>query len=86
MPQPDSSLSMCIGQGSDYRLLNGNYVFEKCQRMMCFSPVEIVNDDLIEDTETFSISLQLPNQHISGNISISPHVSSVTIRDEDSMH
>ena len=59
MPQPDSSLSMCIGQGSDYRLLNGNYVFEKCQRMMCFSPVEIVNDDLIEDTDQYHYSYPL---------------------------
>ncbi|CAI8036548.1 hypothetical protein GBAR_LOCUS20478 [Geodia barretti] len=66
--------------GSDYRLVDGFYMFGKCQTRICFLPVDIINNDLMEDTEMFSVTLQLG---FSDNINITPNVATVTIMDKD---
>jgi hypothetical protein len=73
-------------QGSDYRLIDGYYMFGKCQTRICFLPVDIINNDIMEDTEMFSVTLQLANQGFSDNINnfnITPNVATVTIKDKD---
>ena len=46
-------------------------------------PVDIINNDLMEDTEMFSVTLQLG---FSDNINITPNVATVTIMDKDGIY
>ena len=47
--------------------------------------IDIINDNLIEDTEIFTITVNPPRQGFTDDITISPSVATITIEDEDSM-
>ena len=57
--------------------------FSACSKKECLT-VDIIDDDLIEDAETFTITLQPPSQDFTERIILSPNVTTVTIEDEDS--
>ena len=46
--------------------------------------INIVNDNLIEDTEMFTITVNPPHQGFTDDITISPSVATITIEDGDS--
>ena len=76
-------LSFFIVQGRDYTLNDRALNFGACSKKECLT-VDIIDDDLIEDTETFTITLQPPSQDFTERIILSPNVTTVTIEDEDS--
>ncbi|CAI8038161.1 FRAS1-related extracellular matrix protein 2 [Geodia barretti] len=69
-------------QGRDYTLNDRALNFGECSKKECLT-VDIIDDDLIEDTETFTITLQPPSQDFTERIILSPNVTTVTIEDED---
>ena len=56
--------------------------FMGCAKMQCML-IDIINDNLIEDTEIFTITVNPPRQGFTDDITISPSVATVTIEDED---
>jgi hypothetical protein len=69
-------------QGRDYTLNDRAVNFSACSKKECLT-VDIIDNDLIEDAETFTITLQPPSQHFAERIILSPNVTTVTIEDED---
>ena len=74
-------LSFFIVQGRDYTLNDRALNFGACSKKECLT-VDIIDDDLIEDTETFTITLQPPSQDFTERIILSPNVTTVAIEDE----
>ncbi|CAI8052068.1 hypothetical protein GBAR_LOCUS28505 [Geodia barretti] len=68
-------------QGRDYTLNDRAVNFGACSKKECLT-VDIIDDDLIEDTETFTITLQPPSQDFTERIILSPNVTTVAIEDE----
>ena len=57
--------------------------FGACAKRQCLT-VDIINDNLIEDTETFTVTLQHPpTGGGTDSIVLDPTVATVTIKDED---
>ena len=50
-------LSLPSVSGQDYRPPINNLRFGMCEKKECF-PIEIINDDLIEETESFNVTLE----------------------------
>ena len=57
--------------------------FSACSKKECLT-VDIIDNDSIEDAETFTITLQPLSQDFTERIILSPNVTTVTIEDEDS--
>ena len=57
--------------------------FGSCQRTQCVT-VPIVNDDMLEETESFNVSLE-GGRGVSSRFVFAPQEMSVTITDEDGM-
>ena len=72
-----------IVQGRDYTLNDRAVNFSACSKKECLT-VDIIDNDSIEDAETFTITLQPPSQDFTERIILSPNVTTVTIEDEDS--
>ena len=70
--------------GRDYRITDRTMRFMACAKRQC-TQISITNDNLIEDTETFTITVSPPHQGFTDDITISPSVATITIEDEDSM-
>ena len=70
--------------GRDYRITDRIMRFMACAKMQC-TRISITNDNLIEDTEMFTITVSPPRQGFTDDITISPSVATITIEDEDSM-
>ena len=70
-------------QGRDYRFTDRTMRFIACAKMQCMQ-IDIINDNLIEDTEMFTITVSPPRQGLTNDITISPSVATITIEDEDS--
>ena len=75
---------LLIVQGRDYRITDNTMRFLRCATMQCML-IDIINDNLIEDTEMFTITVNPPRQGFTDDITISPSVATITIEDEDSM-
>ena len=71
-------------QGRDYRITDNTMRFMECAKMQCMI-IDIINDNLIEDTEMFTITVNPPHQGFTDDITISPSVATITIEDGDSM-
>ena len=81
LPYMSSSFCPFIVQGLDYTLNDRAVNFGACSKKECLT-VDIIDDDLIEDTETFTITLQPPSQDFAERIILSPNVTTVAIEDE----
>ena len=75
---------LLIVQGRDYRNTDTTMRFLRCAKVQCML-IDIINDNLIEDTEMFTITVNPPRQGFTDDITISPSVATITIEDEDSM-
>ncbi|CAI8013443.1 FRAS1-related extracellular matrix protein 2 [Geodia barretti] len=69
-------------QGSDYRVQGPTLRFGSCAKRQCLT-VDIIDNNLIEDTETFTLTLQHPLRGGTDDIILGPTVATVTIEDED---
>ena len=47
-------------------------------------PVTIIDDDVLENDEEFTVLLELMNAEYDGRVTLQPNVSTVTILDNDS--
>ena len=70
-------------EGRDYRITDNFLRVMGCAKMQCMI-IDIINDNLIEDTEMFTITVSPPRQGFTNDITISPSVATITIEDEDS--
>ena len=69
--------------GEDYRLAENNILrFGACEKKQCL-PITIVDNDIIEDTETFEVTLA-PALGLSNRFTLDPRVTTITIEDGDS--
>ena len=78
-----SSLYNTIGPGEDYNALAIPCVlrFGRCEKKKCVN-VTIINDEMLEETESFNISLE-GGRGVSSRFVFSPQEVSITITDED---
>ena len=56
--------------------------FGACAKRQCLT-VDIIDNNLIEDTETFTLTLKHPPRGGTADIVLDPTVATVTIEDED---
>ena len=79
------SLYICIGPGEDYIALANPPVlrFGRCEKNKCVN-VTIINDNKLEETESFNVSLERGHEVSTGFV-FDPQEVSVTITDEDGM-
>ena len=72
-----------IGPGEDYTALPDPFVlrFGSCQKRQC-SNVTIINDDKLEGTESFNVSLEA-GRGVNSRFVFDPQEVSVTITDKD---
>lgn len=71
----------CIGADVDYNNISETVNFYGCQRQHCVD-IAIVDDEVLENTESFSITL-LPTYDFDSAITIEPAVGQIMIRDND---
>ena len=67
--------------GSDYGLESETLRFDACAKRQCLM-LPIVNDDIIEDTESFSINLE-KSLGLSNRFTVDPSVKVINITDDD---
>ena len=67
----------------DYRITDNFLKFMGCAKMQCII-IDIINDNLTEDTEMFTVTVNPPRQDFTDDITISPSVATITIENEDS--
>ena len=76
------SFSLHLDQGSDYRVRDPTLRFGACAMRQCLT-VDIIDNNLIEDAETFTLTLKHPHRGSTDDIVLDPTVATVTIKDED---
>ncbi|CAI8026680.1 FRAS1-related extracellular matrix protein 2 [Geodia barretti] len=69
-------------QGSDYRVRDPTLRFGACAMRQCLT-VDIIDNNLIEDAETFNLTLIHLPRGSTDDITLHPTVATVTIEDED---
>ena len=77
-----TSFSLHLVQGSDYRVRDPTLWFGACAMRQCLT-VDIIDNNLIEDAETFTLTLKHPPRGSTDDIVLDPTVATVTIEDED---
>ena len=77
-------LFLHLVRGRDYRITDNIMRFFGCAKMQCML-IDITNDNLVEDRDMFTITVNPPHQGFTDDITISPSVATITIEDEDSM-
>ena len=70
-------------EGHDFILNDRVLRFRECQKMRCLT-LQIVNDELNENFETFNITLRPSDQGYRQNITLRPDLTIVTIVDNES--
>ena len=71
-------------EGHDFRLNDRVLRFRECQKRKCLT-LQIVNDELNENIETFNLTLQPSDQGYRQNITLHPNVTAITIVDDECM-
>ena len=79
------SFSLHLVQGSDYRVRDPTLRFGACAKRQCLT-VDIIDNNLIDDAETFNLTLIHPPRGSTDDITLHPTVATVTIEDEDSTY
>ena len=80
---PIFTLSLPLVRRSDYRLTDTTLRFGACAKRQCLT-IDIINNDLIEEAETFTITLQHPSSGGTNDIILNPTEATITIEDHDS--
>ena len=65
----------------DFDLMRSTLRFRACQKRNCVDVI-IINDTVLEDTETFSVNLQKP-PYLSNKFTVDPSSEVVSIMDDD---
>ena len=75
-----------LGPGSDYAALSNPTLlrFGACETRQCVT-IQIINDDKLEETESFNISLE-GSHGVSSQFILDPQQASIYITDEDGIH
>ena len=71
-------------EGHDFRLNDRVLRFRECQKRKCLT-LQIVNDDLNENIETFNLTLWPSDQGYRQNITLRPNTTAITIMDDEGM-
>ena len=71
-------------EGDDFRLNDRVLRFRECQKRRCLT-LQIVNDELNENIETFNLTLQPSDQGYRKNITLRPNKTAITIIDDEGM-
>ena len=74
-----------LGPGSDYAALSNPTLlqFGACETRQCVT-VQIINDDKLEETESFNVSLEGASE-VSSTLILDPQQALIYITDEDGM-
>ena len=75
---------VCVSvAGEDYIITESILRFGACENKQCL-PVTIVDNDIIEDAETFQVTLAPSTLGLSNRFTLDPRITTVTIEDGDS--
>ena len=78
------TLSLSLSGGDDFTAVQGRQLVFNASSSSITVPITIINDNLVENNETFTASLSLAGTE--DRVTLAPDEATVTITDSDSKH